>query len=557
MYNKIIDPITCHQYSLSSESGKRLLKQYIKQFYDGGDNDDLMNIGPDIAKKNPLFDTFKLTRKQQESLSGKKYSPLVRNIKKKIFHFQKPYKKSELPKLKKNMNSSVLSGKDSEIKDFLQKELLRIEDEIKKDIIDCSEESGFNTQTFPKLENRRTKLENELNELKKKGQEDYKYRASDEYKYKKNQLEEKIKKTNFNFSAFLNKILPNIPRQTKFIECILQKYLKDLEIEFSDYQWPKFKQYLKDIYSLDLELDVNKKIKEKIQNIAQNLVKQNLVKQKQKTTMTMTRNPLQGGSEPPNSTDVNDLGQLFSAISIEDTTPVIDHPPDDNYHLFQVEITEKDRGLFKVFDDAMDVEKPEYLEQKKKTRLGVHCNDCVPTTFHLLKLISTYKGILIAQHNTSGIYIKDYLDLLNKRYRQFLFGEFSQNFNILFPQPTYLDTVKISVSGPQIQRTLLPQQLNLLKYVKDHLRENYACILSIDFMNNGVPRGHTMSMFKYKGNLVLLDAQNDLIITGLKKIADYFLKYNVYYFYVVVYKNNPDWNTERRLPDELLKQSKP
>ena len=93
MYNKIIDPITCHQYSLSSESGKRLLKQYVKQFYDGGNNDDLMNIGPDIAKKNPLFDTFKLKRKQQESLSGKKYSPLVRNIKKKFFIFKNPTKK--------------------------------------------------------------------------------------------------------------------------------------------------------------------------------------------------------------------------------------------------------------------------------------------------------------------------------------------------------------------------------------------------------------------------------------------------------------------------------
>ena len=539
MYNKIIDPITSHQYSLSSESGKRLLKQYVKQFYDGGNNDDLMNIGPDIAKKNPLFDTFKLTRKQQESLSGKKYSPLVRNIKKKIFNFQKPYKKSELPKLKKNMNSSVLSGKDSEIKDFLQKELLRIENEIKKDIIDCSEESGFNTQTFPKLENRRTKLENELNELKKKGQEDYKYRASDEYKYKKNQLEEKIKKTNFNFSAFLNKILPNIPRQTKFIECILQKYLKELEIEFSDYKWPKFKQYLKDIYSLDLELDVNKKIKEKIQNIAQNLVKQ-------KTTMT-----LQGGSEPPNSTlpsskEIDDLEQLFGAISIETTTPNIDHPPDDNFHLFQVEITEKDRGLLKDVFGLMEVEGPEYLEGR--TQLDVHCKDCVPTTLHLLNLISEYKGIHMAQHKKDGIKQKDFLAFLNKRYPQFLFGFLGQKYvNTPSTQPTYLTTVK----GSKYY-----SDLNLLDSVKLSLKKNRACIFAFNYINDeGVSVGHAMSLFKNdKGQLMLLDGQMNLIIVGLENINEHFVKRNVTNLHLVVYKNNPDWGPEEDLPPELQQQ---
>ena len=163
----------------------------------------------------------------------------------------------------------------------------------------------------------------------------------------------------------------------------------------------------------------------------------------------------------------------------------------------------------------------------------------------------------MAQHKKDGIKQKDFLAFLNKRYPQFLFGFLSQKYvNTPSPQPTNLITVKSSVRGPKIESTLLTQQPNLLKYVTVNLSENSACIFAFEYVNDkGVSAGHAMSLFKNdKDQLMLLDGQMNLIIVGLENINEYFVKRNVTNLHLVVYKNNPDWGSELKLPPELLQQ---
>ena len=56
MFNYIIDPTTNQEYSLFSTSGKRLLKQFVKQFYGG--------MEP-IVKLEPIESLVEISPSQQ------------------------------------------------------------------------------------------------------------------------------------------------------------------------------------------------------------------------------------------------------------------------------------------------------------------------------------------------------------------------------------------------------------------------------------------------------------------------------------------------------------
>ena len=205
-----------------------------------------------------------------------------------------------------------------------------------------------------------------------------------------------------------------------------------------------------------------------------------------------------------NTTNIDELSELFESVSIDDNTVTlrdIEIPPDDDFQLFQIKLN---LSLFKG--------------------LGIHCNDCVPTTLKLLQLISQYQAVNIAHHHKQGINDTNIIEFLNKKY------------------PNYIFDTQI---GTTIEK---------LKDIGKYLKPGYGCILKIAYKKPS-SGGHYIAFVKDNDDtLAIIDGQANEYFRGNDRINFWFTSNNIKYWYVVKYKKNPSWGPEIKRPIELTNQ---